>query len=57
MLVIADISIIRCTVNYHECAENRLVLLHTLEEVGYFRKQYGIFPHTARSFTQQGIVH
>jgi hypothetical protein len=52
MLLIADILVIRCTVNYFECVENRLIILPTLEEVGYFKNPCGIFPDTVRSFTQ-----
>ena len=43
MLLIADILVIRCTVNYYECVENRLVILHTLEEVGYFKTHVEFF--------------
>jgi len=57
MLLIADILVIPCTVNYYECVENRLIILHTLEVVGYFKKQCRIFPQTARSCTQQVNVH
>ena len=53
MLLITDILVFRCTVNYYECIENHLIILHTLEEVGYFKIQCGIFPHTERSCTLQ----
>jgi hypothetical protein len=31
-LHISDILIFRCTVNYYECVENSLIILHILEE-------------------------
>lgn len=52
MLLFADILVIQCRVSYYEFVENCLIIFHTLEEVGYFKIQCGIFPHTARSCTQ-----
>lgn len=43
MLRIADILVIRCTVNYYECVENRLIILHTLEEVDTLKTNVEFF--------------